>query len=108
MGLRGEPTGCATGFNADVVASAKRDLKAGELLDGEGGYTVYGKLMPAAASLRLGGLPLGLAHKVRLLNPVAAGHAVRWADVAIDPAGEAVRFRREMEGLFNAPRRRAA
>ncbi|MGC2518368.1 MAG: Gfo/Idh/MocA family oxidoreductase [Burkholderiales bacterium] len=108
VGLRGEPTGCADGFNADVVATAKRDLKAGEILDGEGGYTVYGKLMPAADSLRLGGLPLGLAHKVRLVNPVAAGHSIRWADVAIDPAGEAVRFRREMEDLFAAPRQRAA
>src|SRR3989475_4131658 len=38
VGLRGEPTGCATGFRADAVASAKRDLRAGEILDGEGGY----------------------------------------------------------------------
>jgi hypothetical protein len=35
-----------------VVATAKRDLAEGEMLDGEGGYTVYGKLMPAADSLR--------------------------------------------------------
>jgi predicted homoserine dehydrogenase-like protein len=48
VGLRGEPTGCADGFRADAVAAAKRDLKPGEILDGEGGYTVVGKLMPAA------------------------------------------------------------
>ena len=81
VGLRAEPTGCATGFRADVVATAKRDLKSGEMLDGEGGYTVFGKLYPARDSLALGGLPLGLAHNVKLLNPIAAGAPVRWSDV---------------------------
>ena len=60
-GLRGEATGAPTGFRGDVVATAKRDLAGGEMLDGEGGYTVWGKLMPAADSLRVGGLPIGLA-----------------------------------------------
>jgi len=104
VGLRGEPTGCATGFRADAVAVAKRDLKAGEILDGEGGYTVVGKLMPAADSLAQGCLPLGLAHNIKLVNPVPAGHPVLWAQVAVDAAGEAVRARREMEKLFAAPR----
>jgi predicted homoserine dehydrogenase-like protein len=97
VGLRGEPTGAPVAFNGDVVATAKRDLAAGEMLDGEGGFTVYGKLRPAAQSLREGGLPLGLAHHVRLCRAVAAGQPVRWDDVEIDPALPAVRFRREME-----------
>ncbi len=97
VGLRNEPTGAPVAFNADVVATAKRDLKAGEMLDGEGGFTVYGKLMPAAQSLALGGLPLGLAHKVKLRNPVKAGSAVIWRDVEIDESQLAVRVRREME-----------
>jgi predicted homoserine dehydrogenase-like protein len=97
VGLRAEPTGAAIAWHGDVVATAKRDLAAGETLDGEGGYTVYGKLMPAPDSVALGGLPLGLAHGVRLIGSVAAGAPVRWDDVAADPAGDAVRFRREME-----------
>jgi predicted homoserine dehydrogenase-like protein len=97
VGLRGEPTGAPVAFHADVVATAKRDLAAGEILDGEGGFTVYGKLLPAAESLRLGGLPLGLAHKVRLKNAVAAGQPMRWQDVEIDESALAVRIRREME-----------
>jgi predicted homoserine dehydrogenase-like protein len=97
VGLRGEPTGAPVAFNGDVVATAKRDLAAGEMLDGEGGFTVYGKLRPAAQSLREGGLPLGLAHHVRLCRAVAAGQPVRWDDVEIDTALPAVRFRREME-----------
>ena len=108
VGLRGEPTGCATGFRADAVASAKRDLRAGEILDGEGGYMVVGRLMPAADSLALGGLPLGLAQQLKLVNPVKAGQAVRWADVAYDAGAEAVRVRREMESIFVAPKQRAA
>src|SRR5262245_47114057 len=62
--LRGEPTGQPRQWTADVVATAKRDLRAGEMLDGEGGYTVWGRLMPAEDSVALGGLPIGLAHGV--------------------------------------------
>jgi predicted homoserine dehydrogenase-like protein len=98
--LRGEPTGSPTGFRGDAVATAKRDLAAGETLDGEGGFTVWGKLMPAADSLRLGALPIGLAHHVKLRHPVKAGTPLRWADVIIDVASEAVRIRREMEAVF--------
>jgi predicted homoserine dehydrogenase-like protein len=99
VGLRREPTGAPVAFHGDVVATAKRDLKPGEMLDGEGGFTVYGKLRPAEQSLREGGLPLGLAHKVRLTAAVAAGQPVRWDDVEIDESQPAVRFRREMERL---------
>src|SRR3954463_11176024 len=100
VGLRGEPTGCPTGFRADVVATAKRNLKSGEILDGEGGYTVVGKLMPAEASLNIGALSLGLAHGVKVLRPVPAGQPLRWTDVAVDESSHAVQIRREMEKLF--------
>ncbi|HET9046402.1 MAG TPA: Gfo/Idh/MocA family oxidoreductase [Casimicrobiaceae bacterium] len=101
-GLRREPTGQPLGWHADVVATAKRDLAAGELLDGEGGYTVYGSLMPAADSLQLGGLPLGLAHGMRLARPVAANAPVRWADVVAPAPSAALDVRRAMERLFGA------
>jgi predicted homoserine dehydrogenase-like protein len=100
VGLRQEPTGVASGLHADVVAVAKRDLKAGEMLDGEGGYTVVGKLVPAADSLNRDGLPLGLAHQVVVRNAVAAGEVVRWSDVKVDESQPAVKVRREMESLF--------
>jgi predicted homoserine dehydrogenase-like protein len=100
VGLRGEPTGCATGWRADAIAVAKRDLHEKEVLDGEGGYTVVGRLMPAQASLAQGCLPLGLAHGWKMLRPVAAGQPVRWRDVAFDPDSTAVRVRRELEAVF--------
>jgi predicted homoserine dehydrogenase-like protein len=97
VGLRNEATGCATGWRADAVAIAKKDLKAGEMLDGEGGYTVLGRLMPAADSLSQNCLPLGLAHGWKLLKGIRQGQPVRWSDVAFDASNTAVRLRREME-----------
>ncbi len=84
VALRGEATGVADGWHADVVATAKRDLRAGEVLDGEGGYTVWGKLLPAATSHAMGGLPLGLAHGVTLKRAIAKGQSLRFDDVSID------------------------
>ena len=101
VALRNEPTGVATHWNADVVATAKRDLKPGELLDGEGGYTVWGKLLPAATSKKMGGLPLGLAHGVKVVRPVAKGQSLSWDDVSMDTTTHAYKIRREMEAGYS-------
>jgi predicted homoserine dehydrogenase-like protein len=95
--LRGEATGTSTAWRGDVVATAKRDLAAGETLDGEGGFTVWGKLTRAEDSLALGGLPIGLAHGVTLKTAIAAGQPVRWRDIEYDEKDATIAFRREME-----------
>ena len=102
VALRGEPTGAPTGFRADAVACAKAHLQAGTRLDGEGGYTVYGRLMPAAASLAGGHLPIGLAHGVALTRAVEPDTPLTWDDVsaAEGDAADAVRTRRAMEAAF--------
>lgn len=100
VGLRGEATGSPTCLNADVVATAKRDLKPGELLDGEGGYTVVGRLLPAEKSLAMGGLPLGLAHHLKVIRPVKAGQPLTWGDLSVNEDLQAYRLRREMEQTF--------
>jgi predicted homoserine dehydrogenase-like protein len=94
--LRGEPTGQTRRFAGDVVAVAKRALKAGEIWDGEGGYTVWGKLLPAADSLARRALPIGLAHGVALVNDIAAGQIVTWDDVAARD-NRTISIRRAME-----------
>ncbi|HZB93565.1 MAG TPA: Gfo/Idh/MocA family oxidoreductase [Stellaceae bacterium] len=104
VGLRGEATGAPGYFNADVVATAKRDLAAGEILDGEGGYTVFGKLCPARRSVDRGYLPLGLAHDVKLLRPVKKDAALTFSDVAVDPQLSAYQARKAMEKMFEEPR----
>ncbi len=96
-GLLGLPTGAARGWVADVVAVAKRELPAGTELDGEGGFTVWGRVMPAAEALAVGAVPIGLAHDVRLARPVGVGEVVRWDDVTAPADSVALRLRREME-----------
>jgi predicted homoserine dehydrogenase-like protein len=108
VAVRGEATGVATGWNADVVATAKRDLVPGDVLDGEGGYTVWGRLLPAATSAGMGGLPLGLAHDVKVVRAVKKGQSLSWADVAMDTTTRAYQVRREMEALYAVPGRKAA
>jgi predicted homoserine dehydrogenase-like protein len=108
VALRGEPTGVATCWNADVVATAKRDLAPGDMLDGEGGYTVWGKLLPSEKSMQMGGLPLGLAHNVKVVRAVKKGQSLSWADVAMDTTTHAYQIRREMESMFAQPMLKAA
>ncbi|HEY7662441.1 MAG TPA: flagellar biosynthesis protein FlgA [Xanthobacteraceae bacterium] len=100
VALRKEPTGAPTGFRSDVAATAKRALKRGEVLDGEGGFCVWGKQVPAERSLAQGLLPLGLAHAVTLVRDVGEGECLRWSDVACDADDVAVKTRREMEAAF--------
>jgi predicted homoserine dehydrogenase-like protein len=100
VGLRGEATGVARDFRADVVAVAKRDLAAGEILDGEGGYCVAGQLRPAAVSVAGGALPLGLTGGARMRRGVARDTVLTWADVAVDETSAAYGLRREVEGML--------
>ena len=107
-GMLGRPTGATRDFVGDAVATAKRNLAAGESLDGEGGFTVYGKLLPARTSLERGALPIGLAHEVTLRRAIGAGEIIGWDDIEYDPTLEAVRVRHEMEVRFGTERRNAA
>lgn len=97
---RGEPTGQTKTWAGDVVATAKRDLKAGEKLDGEGGFMVYGRLLPAEASMKIEGLPIGLAHGIVLKNDVKQGQGLSWRDVEYSEKNQAVAIRREMEAVY--------
>ncbi|HJV98800.1 MAG TPA: Gfo/Idh/MocA family oxidoreductase [Arthrobacter sp.] len=98
--LRGIATGSPIGFFGDVVATAKKDLKAGEFLDGEGGYTVWGQLVSAKHSVATGALPVALAHHVELRNDISKGAIVGWDDVIMDDSlAQALELRRETEAL---------
>jgi len=95
--LRGESTGCSKEFRGDAVATAKRDLQAGEMLDGEGGYAVWANAIPASKSLALGALPIGLAHNVKLKRAVKKDTVVRFEDVELSSDLDVVKLRQEME-----------
>jgi predicted homoserine dehydrogenase-like protein len=101
IAVRGEATGSTLEWRGDVAATAKRDLKKGEKLDGEGGFTVYGKLMRTSDSLKLGALPIGLAHNMTLNKDIPSGKPICWNDVDYDASMQAIQFRREMETAFS-------
>ena len=98
--MRGEASGAPVVFNADVVAIAKRDLSQGEVLDGEGGYRVYGKLKPADQARTPNALPIGLAHDLKLKHKIAAGQLIHQSDVELDENNAILRLRREMVQRF--------
>ncbi len=99
VGLRGEATGVAEAFRADVVAVSKRDLAAGEILDGEGGYTVAGQLRPSSVSVPMRALPLGLSGGVRLIRPVKVDTILTYDDVELDRSSVAFGLRAEVETM---------
>ena len=98
--LRGEPTGTSESFVADAASAAKKDLKTGDFLDGEGGHTLYGRLVRAAESMEGGYLPIGLASKVKVLRPVAKDSILTYQDVEIDKTLFSYKIRKSMEEAF--------
>ncbi|KQU74200.1 flagellar biosynthesis protein FlgA [Aminobacter sp. DSM 101952] len=102
MAIRHEPTGAPTRFRADVVAVAKRDLAVGEVLDGEGGFCVWGKLTTSARSIEMGYLPVALASNVRLKSPVAQGSKLRWSDIEVPMRSPVIELRQKMERASRA------
>ena len=94
------PTGQTKYFKGDVVSVSKRNLKKGEKLDGEGGFTVWGKLIPASTSLNLQALPIGLANDMHLKNDIDKDKILTWNDVEFDTNNEIIRYRHQMENKF--------
>ena len=95
--LLNQATGQTQKFTGDVVSTTKRNLKKGEMLDGEGGATVWGKLIPAKLSLSLEALPIGLAHSIKLKNDIKENEIIKWSDVEFSSNDPAISYRRSME-----------
>ena len=94
------PTGQTKYFKGDVVSVSKKNLKKGEKLDGEGGFTVWGKLIPASTSLNLKALPIGLANDMFLKNDIDKDKIITWNDVEFDSNDEIISYRHQMENKF--------
>jgi len=111
VALLNQPTGVSREFNADVVATAKRDLKLGEVLDGEGGFMVWGRLMASGDAMAINAVPIGLAHMITLTKPVALGEVITWSDVDLTDEiknGLAYVTRLDMQQQFAPDKGRAA
>jgi predicted homoserine dehydrogenase-like protein len=84
---------------ADSMATAKRDLAAGEKLDTFGGYTFYGQIETAEKARQINALPVGLALGAVMKTPVKAGEIITWDDVKLDEDQIVVKLRREQDAL---------
>ena len=100
--LLNQSTGQTQNFSGDVVATSKRSLKKGEILDGEGGATVWGKLIPVKDSLSNETLPIGLAHGIKLNKDINEDQIITWKDVDYSSDDPTVSFRRSMEKNFRS------
>ena len=100
--LLNQPTGQTKTFAGDVVATAKRNLQKGEVLDGEGGSTVWGKLIPSKTSLSIGALPIGLAHNIKLNKSINEDQIINWDDVDFNIKDETINYRKQMEKDFKS------
>lgn len=90
---------------AEVVAFAKRDLAAGERLDGIGGYTVYGAIASYQKAAELGALPVGLVNQNTIVKrAVQKGQIITYNDVTLDESSLLVRLRREQDALVKENR----
>ncbi|WP_238367465.1 NAD(P)H-dependent oxidoreductase [Mesobacterium pallidum] len=98
--LRGEPTGSSTRYRADAVATAKGDFAAGDVLDGEGGFKVWAKAIPARIAADIDALPIGLAHNVRLKRAIRKDQVVTLDDVDLDGEADILSLRRDQLRLL--------
>jgi predicted homoserine dehydrogenase-like protein len=86
----------------EVIATAKRDLKEGETIDGIGGYLTYGQCDNADAVRAARLLPMGIAEGCRLRHPVAKDQVLTYDDVALPPDRLIDRLRTEQEARFGS------
>ncbi len=100
--LRREPTGASNQFIADVGAAAKRDLETGDILDGEGGFTVMGKLVTASQSVSRRIFPMGLTSGARIRRPVGRDQLITYDDVEIGSRSTAWNLRQELEERYRS------
>ncbi len=86
--LYGESTGTPKEeLVTEVVTVTKKDLKAGEILDGGGGYTVHGVIERADVAREENLLPLGFAYDIPLIRDVPKDTPIAYGDVKVDTSG---------------------
>ena len=100
--LRDEPTGSCQWFVADVVSVAKKNMKPGDVLDGEGGYTVYGRLVRAEESVGGNYLPIGLSGKAKVVRSVEKNSILTYDDVEVYDGLFSYKIRKLMEEEFKS------
>ena len=95
-----KPTGFTKNYNSDVAAVAKKDLKVGEKLDGEGGFCARGKLISSQKSKEDGILPLGLTDSAIVKRNIKKDELIKLTDVDLDLPKEVLEAREYQYNLI--------
>jgi predicted homoserine dehydrogenase-like protein len=86
----------------DVITRAKTDLKAGQTLDGIGGFHCYGSIDNSEVCQSGNLLPMGLSEGCQLLRDVSKDDSITYADVRLPPGRLSDRLRAEQQAFFGA------
>ena len=86
-------TGHTKNFNAEIASVAKKDLKAGQKLDGEGGYCVRGRLISSKKSKKDRILPMGYTDNAVLKKDIKKDEFISLDDVELDLPKEIIEAR---------------
>jgi len=93
IALDNRATGFTKNYNADVASYAKKDLKIGDKLDGEGGFCARGKLITSQKSKDEKILPLGLTDNAILKKNINKDQVIRLDDVELNLPKEVIEAR---------------
>ena len=96
------------GPSCEVVTVAKRALKAGERLDGVGGFCAYGLIDNHAAARAVNALPIALSEDCVLLRDIAKDEVVAFDDVQMPPTRLSDELWREQQRRWPVPAAAAA
>ena len=101
IALEKKPTGSTFFYNAEVASYAKKDLKVGEKLDGEGGFCARGKLITSSSSKEQKILPLGISDGAILKKDIKKDDIIKLSDVELDLPESVIKAREYQYNLLN-------
>jgi len=93
IALDNKATGFTKYYNADVASYAKKDLKIGEKLDGEGGFCARGRLITSKKSKTEKILPLGLTDNAIVKRNISKDQVIKIEDVELNLPSEVIEAR---------------
>ena len=88
------------GTISECITVAKKDMHAGELLDGIGGYTTYGSICEAKEAQAAGYVIYGLVNNKTRLTDVKKGELLTWDKVAPDTTTDLYKIRRDQDKMY--------
>ena len=98
IALDGLPSGTPIGRFSECVAAAKKNLKPGTILDGEGGYATYGIIERAEITKSENLVPMGLTQGAEVIEEIPEDGTITYDNIRL-PESFALNLRRLQDSL---------